>query len=1853
MVSKNNRIKRMEEAAERQSHFGIRKLTVGAASVLLGITLLFGANAKVARADETNAQTGTSAVETNAQTGTSAVETKVTTGASAVETKVTTGASAAETKVTTGASAAESDNNKGKKTNQSSTDVHVLDSNESTTINNGENEAKDVTQKTTSMVAVKTRQSNKQALDIAKTTGASAQPNVNTSATQGADTKQGENPDWYMTDPSKATDENAARKNLEQAIAYAKANPIKGLDIKGEQDAEGRIIVANSEDAKDAITIAYDNEKDSAQYMQSTANKIWDEIKTYEAYEAERETFMDGLAAEGLYNPKTDVDPTTLSQHLTLDSEPDAIVNLEIKNKSGNWITATENGLENGLEKDKLVTGETDLLTIANGADKSDLDAMGSKRGWTVTFNGHDAVKDFIRLTFTNLKNSHYDDGTNAVPINKIVETFSDVHTTYGEPAKFIFANDPTRGWWYNHCSGVTATIKLYGEYDKTDENGRVIKDKDGKVVKEEKLITFNQPVYMSVSSLNTGKGSPHKESAQLESDSPYKESAQLESDGEAYKIPESSVIADNTSDNKKLYSPYYNNWYLDGEKDTDYYNYWGKVFEPAAWHGAADEDAKVNELGKHIVETYKGWDNPDQYNRIFGSGLYKVNGDHITVRSYVGGSQENQSISQYNHVWFAYSTILPETTFDAKHPGTTINYHFAKAINVKTSQTVKFVDDQGHQLITPNDIQSGYRFQIEDGKPTEESHTYNNVAVPVIEGYVADKTSLIKDKDGGTYVPGQKVTVDNPNVTIEVVYHKVGKIVPVGKDGKEIPGASTPYKNDPTDPTKVTPDESTPSIPGYHITDNENPGKNPDGTPNNNTVTPQKPTMDTKVVYTKQGSITVKYHDTTDNVDIPGYGITDQGNENDPFSYNPNSDLGKLEDKGYVKDGDLPTIPTHYMDKAQTFVINVKHGTRPVDPKHPVDIPGLTHDDLEKKVTRDFTYNFTDGSNHPEAKEDSQTVTFEGHATIDKVTGQLVTVDEQGNITGVGQVQWDKDSKELPKVVAKTVNGYHVVSASNANADGSVDALEVNPNSGSIHVVINYAPNNETVFGKQIVHYIDGDVHYVDGDNNKLMDDSTNSTCVFTKDDKTGKWKEDSYTFSDATAPVIYGYVAEQKTYKGQVATPTDPNKEITIVYHKVGKIVPVGKDGKEIPGAPTPEYKNDPTDPTNVKPDEPIPNVPGYTPVDPSPITPQKPTMDTKVVYIKNPDKPTPTPDEETVTVKYYDDDQNDPQDLSSYNKEITGEAGSDLGYSTKPSIDELQNKGYKLVSDSFAAAKLDGKMPAKGGNYEVHFVHDQIPVGPDKPGKPDNPINPNDPDGPKYPKDSDKVSVEVTRTIHYKGLPAGNTPDDVTQPAYFTAEGVLDKATGEWSTPLKWSADQTIVNVVSPKVEGYHVAKVSADSTDGTNVDAKTLSHTDKSYIVTVTYVKDKVVPPVVNTVTVKYYDDDQNDPQDLSSYNKEITGEAGSDLGYSTKPSIDELQNKGYKLVSDSFAAAKLDGKMPAKGGNYEVHFVHDQIPVGPDKPGKPDNPINPNDPDGPKWPKGSYKDDLTKDSTQTITYHYSDGSQPDSTKTETNNDTFTKTVTVDKVTGKIVSETPWTGSHTFDSSNVPVVNGYHSDKRTVGGKTATVNNPDVTDTVTYTPNGKIIPVDPSGNPIPNVPTPTYPTDPNDPTKVVPNEPVPNVPGMTPETPTVTPADPTKDTPVVYNPIPNVPGPSVGPSDNTPTPVTPTPGKTTEEKKPDENKDDKDVDEPDDDEDVVPTPRHHKKHNGGESSTTRPRPTGYTPAPRGSSYLDANGKVHYKLPQTGESDSEEMAAVLGGAAATIGLIGLAGAKKRRHE
>ena len=68
MVSKNNIQHKMEDDAKRVPHYGLRKLGIGVASVLLGTTLYFG-NAQAVRADATN-NAGTSETETETQTTT-------------------------------------------------------------------------------------------------------------------------------------------------------------------------------------------------------------------------------------------------------------------------------------------------------------------------------------------------------------------------------------------------------------------------------------------------------------------------------------------------------------------------------------------------------------------------------------------------------------------------------------------------------------------------------------------------------------------------------------------------------------------------------------------------------------------------------------------------------------------------------------------------------------------------------------------------------------------------------------------------------------------------------------------------------------------------------------------------------------------------------------------------------------------------------------------------------------------------------------------------------------------------------------------------------------------------------------------------------------------------------------------------------------------------------------------------------------------------------------------------------------------------------------------------------------------------------------------------------------------------------------------------------------------------------------------------------------------------------------------------------------------------------------------------------------------------------------------------------
>ena len=499
------------------------------------------------------------------------------------------------------------------------------------------------------------------------------------------------------------------------------------------------------------------------------------------------------------------------------------------------------------------------------------------------------------------------------------------------------------------------------------------------------------------------------------------------------------------------------------------------------------------------------------------------------------------------------------------------------------------------------------------------------------------------------------------------------------------------------------------------------------------------------------------------------------------------------------------------------------------------------------------------------------------------------------------------------------------------------------------------------------------------------------------------------------------------------------------------------------------------------------------------------------------------------------------------------------------------DLSDYGYTAPDRaSVAAVTVDGN--TTNVTEKVYYGHQTMPVTPTDPKTPGEPINPNDPNSPVYPTETnrDNLVKDATQTIHYVGA-GDKTPGDnvVTQKDAFTRTVTIDKVTGKVLSTSDWEGTKTFNTVDTPVVQGYHADKKTAGGLTATpdNPDVEeTVTYAPNGKIVPVdpngtpipgadtpTYPTDpndptKVVPnepipdvpgytpvdpspvtpadpgkdtpvPYVQVVTgtIKYIDDTTG--KTLSSSDLP-SGKVGSTINYTTADKIKTYEDQGYELVSNDFT----DGSQVYEktGNDFVVHLKHKTQTITPNDPNPvtPGEPINPNDPDSPVYPTDADRNNLVKDATQTIHY-VGAGDKTPADKVQTQKDAFTRTVTIDKVTGEVISMSDWEGTKTFGTENTPVIDGYYADKKAAGGLTATPDNPNVEETVTYAPNGKLIPVDPNGNPIPGADTPTYPTDPNDPTKVVPNEPIPEVPGYTPVDPSpVTPADPGKDTPVPY-------------------------------------------------------------------------------------------------------------------------------------
>ena len=456
--------------------------------------------------------------------------------------------------------------------------------------------------------------------------------------------------------------------------------------------------------------------------------------------------------------------------------------------------------------------------------------------------------------------------------------------------------------------------------------------------------------------------------------------------------------------------------------------------------------------------------------------------------------------------------------------------------------------------------------------------------------------------------------------------------------------------------------------------------------------------------------------------------------------------------------------------------------------------------------------------------------------------------------------------------------------------------------------------------------------------------------------------------------------------------------------------------------------------------------------------------------------------THEPQKATVTYIDDTAQTTLKSDSLEGDSNSVASKDgKTYTTGSSIEDYEKKGYEFVSDSTNGDNVvfdnDSSVDQ---NYEVHLKHGT---------------------------ESNKDETTVKETIHYKYADGSKAAEDHSDSVTLSRTGTKDKVTGttDWNA---WSTGK-ISSVTSPTIPGY--------TADKKEIDEKFVNGPHDEFVETVTYAKKQ-------KATVTYIDDTAQTTLKSDSLEGDSNSVASKDgKTYTTGSSIEDYEKKGYEFVSDSTNGDNVvfdnDSSVDQ---NYEVHLKHGTVTVTPDdkNPVNPGDKINPNDPNSHTYKDDVKHDNLAKDAKQTV-YYEGAGTDTPADSVTTQKDAFTRTVTYDKVTGESTTSVWSKAETTFGTVDTPVVNGYTANKKQAGGLTATPDHPEVEDTVVYTPNGSIVPVDPNGNPIPNTPSVPYETDPTDPTKVVDGK-VPEVPNWTPKNgDPVKPSDPTKDTYVPYD------------------------------------------------------------------------------------------------------------------------------------
>ena len=347
------------------------------------------------------------------------------------------------------------------------------------------------------------------------------------------------------------------------------------------------------------------------------------------------------------------------------------------------------------------------------------------------------------------------------------------------------------------------------------------------------------------------------------------------------------------------------------------------------------------------------------------------------------------------------------------------------------------------------------------------------------------------------------------------------------------------------------------------------------------------------------------------------------------------------------------------------------------------------------------------------------------------------------------------------------------------------------------------------------------------------------------------GNWESTDKELAKVDTPTLTGYVADKASVDKVETNADSTGLDQKVVYTKLGSWVP------KVPGVETPTplpYPNHPTDPT--KPGDPtdpntpnvpvIPYVPGYTPkigetplepVDPNnpengykvPPIPNTPGEDTPIEYSKDPQK---------AVVKVFNTTTGTEVELPEEKVELSGKTGEPIpADSVTAKITDLEKRGYVVENkDLLKDQKFDKeKDPTDGDPTQVFkLLVKERTVTVTEPKNPNDPVDPDKPEGPKWPATGlakSDLEKEVTRTITYVKKETADGPEIADakptkkQTAHFKRSETYNLVT-KVVTPGEWtSTDKTLEAVPTEKLDGY-VANVSSVEEVETNVNSTNL-------------------------------------------------------------------------------------------------------------------------------------------------------------------------------------------------------------------------------------------------------------------------------------------------------------------------------------------------------------------------------------------------------------------------------------------